>query len=136
MANALSHNEVFELYFFVSNYQKFIYVLTIFFASLPLSKSIAMILCLVLMIWYIFLDTLHPNGAVGSTQWTNTIQPRILKYSIKIIKNATLQNLLAYTEPYASSYAVLPSEYIVVLYKFYSYGIWLDLTSNMKKWYR
>ena len=46
--------------------------------------------------------TLHPNRAIGSTQWSNPIEPRILKYSIKIIRNVTLQNLLAYTEPYAS----------------------------------
>ena len=32
----------------------------------------------------------------------NPIELIILKYSMKIIKNATLQNLLTYTKPYAS----------------------------------
>ena len=44
--------------------------------------------------------TLRLNQAKGSTQWSNPIEPRILKYSIRIIKNATLQNLLAYTKPF------------------------------------
>ena len=30
--------------------------------------------------------TPHPNWVIGSTQWTNPIEPRILKYSINIIK--------------------------------------------------
>ena len=34
---------------------------------------------------------------LGSIQCTNTFDLRILKYSIKRINNATLQNLLAYT---------------------------------------
>ena len=34
-----------------------------------------------------------------SIQWTNTFELRILKYSIKIIKNTTLQKLRAYMKP-------------------------------------
>ena len=47
-------------------------------------------------------DKLPPNWAIGSSQWTNPIEPRILKYNIKIIKNASLQNLNAYTKPFTS----------------------------------
>ena len=39
--------------------------------------------------------TVRPNRALGSTQWTNTFELRILEYSIKIVKNANLPNLLA-----------------------------------------
>ena len=38
------------------------------------------------------------NWAIGSTQWTNTFELRILKYCIKIIKNATLPNHLGLPE--------------------------------------
>ena len=42
-----------------------------------------------------YMYTPQPNRAIGSTQWTNTFELRILKYSIKIVKNANLPNLLA-----------------------------------------
>ena len=48
------------------------------------------------------LVTLCPNRALGSIQWTNTFELRILKYSIKIIKNTSLQNLLAYMKSLTS----------------------------------
>ena len=35
------------------------------------------------------------NEALGSIQWTNTFGPKILKYIMKIIKNANVPNLLA-----------------------------------------
>ena len=43
-----------------------------------------------------FLSAATPclNWAIGSTQWTNPIVPKILKYIIKIIENATLQIFL------------------------------------------
>ena len=36
--------------------------------------------------------TPRSNWALGSIQWTNTFGPKILKYIIKIIQNATLPN--------------------------------------------
>ena len=38
---------------------------------------------------------MRPNRAVGSIQWTNTFDFKILKYIIKIIKNATFPNIPA-----------------------------------------
>ena len=38
--------------------------------------------------------TPRPNWALGSTQWTNTFGPKILKYTIKIMKNTTFPNNL------------------------------------------
>ena len=42
-------------------------------------------------------NTPRPNRAVGSIQWTNTFDFKILKYTIKIIENAKFQNILACT---------------------------------------
>ena len=42
-------------------------------------------------------STPRPIWALGSIQWTNTFGCKILKYSIKIIKNTTLKNNLAST---------------------------------------
>ena len=41
-------------------------------------------------------DTPCLNRSIGSTQWTNASEFKILIYIIKIIKNAILPNLLAY----------------------------------------
>ena len=40
-------------------------------------------------------STPRPNRAVGSTKWTNTFDFKILKYTIRIIENATFQNIFA-----------------------------------------
>ena len=40
-------------------------------------------------------NTPRPNRAVGSTKWTNTFDFKILKYTIRIIENATFQNIFA-----------------------------------------
>ena len=40
-------------------------------------------------------DTPRPNRAVGSTKWTNTFDFNLLKYTIRIIENATFQNIFA-----------------------------------------
>ena len=48
---------------------------------------------------------------------------RIIKYSIKIIKNTTLQNLLAYTKPYASQPA--PAQMPI-------FGSWTYLSVQMR----
>ena len=46
---------------------------------------------------YVCAHTPRPNRAVGSIQWTNTFDFKILKYTIKIIENAKFQNILACT---------------------------------------
>ena len=45
----------------------------------------------------IFDHHLHTTSepSIGSVQWTNTFEPKILKYIIKITENATLPNHLA-----------------------------------------
>ena len=64
-------------------------------------------------IWY----TPRPNRAVGSIQWTNTFDFKILKYTIK---NATLPNILACTKPFTSQQAPIADD----IFTFVSFKNW------------